>query len=113
MADAPALASSEFQILLALLDGPMNGVAIKEEIAGRPSGRVLLGPGTLYTSIKRMLDEGLIGEHGIGASTRERIYRISARGRTAATGEARRLEQLVADARAKRLIGPAGAKGAV
>lgn len=113
MPDAPAIASSEFQILLALLDGPMNGVAIKEEIAARTARRVVLGPGTLYTSIKRMLDEGLIGEHGIGATARERVYRISARGRSAATAEAKRLEQLVADARAKRLIGPASAKGAL
>jgi DNA-binding PadR family transcriptional regulator len=100
------LAQSEFQILLALLDGPMNGVAIKDEIARRTLDRVVLGPGTLYTSIKRMLDEGLIGEHGVGATQRERVYRISTRGRAAAAAEARRLERMVADARTKRLIPP-------
>jgi DNA-binding PadR family transcriptional regulator len=103
--DTPRLAPSEFQILLALLDGPMNGVAIKDEVARRTRDDVVLGPGTLYTSIKRMLDEGLINEHGLGATQRERIYRITTRGRAAAAAEARRLERIVADARAKRLIG--------
>lgn len=102
--DTPRLAPSEFQILLALLDGPMNGAAIKDEVARRTDGDVVLGPGTLYTSIKRMLDEALIGERGPGATQRERVYRISARGRAAAIAEARRLERMVAHARAKRLI---------
>jgi DNA-binding PadR family transcriptional regulator len=102
--DAPRLAPSEFQILLALIDGPMNGVAIKDEVARRTAGDVVLGPGTLYTSIKRMLDDALIGEHGPGATQRERVYRITPRGRTAATAEAKRLERIVAHARAKRLI---------
>ena len=105
MPDAsPRLASSELQILLALIDHPMNGAAIKDEVARRTAGDVVLGPGTLYTSIKRMLDDALIGEHGVGATQRERVYRITARGRTAAAAEARRLERIVADARAKRLI---------
>lgn len=102
--DAPRLAPSEFQILLALIDGPMNGAAIKDEVARRTDGDVVLGPGTLYTSIKRMLDDALIGEHGPGATQRERVYRITLRGRTAATAEAKRLERIVAHARAKRLI---------
>jgi DNA-binding PadR family transcriptional regulator len=102
--DSPRLAQSELQILLALLDHPMNGVGIKDEVARRTDGDVVLGPGTLYTSIKRMLDDALIGEHGLGATQRERVYRITPRGRTAAAAEARRLERIVADARAKRLI---------
>ena len=51
-----------------------------------------------------MLDDALIGELGPGATQRERVYRISARGRAAAAAEETRLEQIVADARAKRLI---------
>src|SRR5262245_57151489 len=100
--ETPRLAPSEFQILLALLDAPMNGAAIKDEVARRTGGDVVWGPGTLYTSIKRMLDDALIGELGPGATQRERVYRISARGRAAAAAEARRLERMVADARAKR-----------
>ena len=102
--DTPRLAPSEFQILLALLDGPMNGAAIKDEVARRTAQDVVLGPGTLYTSIKRMLDDALIGEHGPGATQRERVYRITARGKAAAIAEAKRMERIVEHARAKRLI---------
>src|SRR5262245_8428997 len=102
--DPPRLAPSEFQILLALLDEPMNGASIKDEVAPRTAGDVVLGPGTLYTSIRRMLDEALIGEIGPGATQRERVYRITPRGRAAATAEARRLARMVEDARTKRLI---------
>jgi len=102
--DSPRLAPSELQILLALLDQPTNGAGIKDEVGRRTNAEVVLGPGTLYTSIKRMLDEGLIDEYGLGASTRERVYRITPRGRAAAAAEVRRLERIVADARAKRLI---------
>jgi len=104
--DTPRLAPSEFQILLALLDGPMNGAAIKDEVARRTAEDVVLGPGTLYTSIKRMLDDALIGDHGPGATQRERVYRITARGKAAAIAEAKRLERIVEHARAKRLIPP-------
>ena len=71
----PRLAPSEFQILLALLDGPMNGAAIKDEVARRTPA-VRARARTLYTSIKRMLDDALIGERGPGATQRERVYRI-------------------------------------
>jgi DNA-binding PadR family transcriptional regulator len=109
--ESPRLAPSELQILLALVDGPMNGASIKDEVARRTAGDVVLGPGTLYTSIKRMLDDALIGEQGPGATQRERLYRITARGRSAAIAEARRLERIVADARAKRLIPRAAKSG--
>ena len=82
----------------------MNGSAIKEEVERRTDDSVRLGPGTLYTSIRRILDEGLIVENGFAATQRERVYRITARGRAAAVAEAQRLERVVADARAKRLL---------
>ena len=110
--ETPRLASSELQILLALISEPMNGAAIKVEVARRTAGDVVLGPGTLYTSIKRMLDDGLIGELGPGATQRERLYRITPRGRTAARAEVMRLERIVADARAKRLIAQPKSRGA-
>lgn len=104
MTPTPRIASSEFQILLALLDGPMNGAAVKDEVERRTDDSVKLGPGTLYTSVRRMLDEGLIAEHGFAGTQRERVYRITPRGRAAAVAEAQRLERVVADARAKKLL---------
>ena len=106
MTDDPRLASSDLQILIALLDGPMNGSAIKDEVTRRTDGGVTMGPGTLYTSIKRLLDASLIIENGFGNTQRERVYKITPRGRTAASAEARRLERIVSDARAKRLLPP-------
>jgi DNA-binding PadR family transcriptional regulator len=104
------LPASEFHILLALGDAERHGYAIKQEIAARTEGEVDLGPGTLYGSIKRMLADGLIEESEARPDAsvddeRRRYYRITPLGREVAAAEARRMEQLVALARRKRLLG--------
>jgi DNA-binding PadR family transcriptional regulator len=104
------LPPSEFQILLALADGERHGYAIMQEVEDRTGGEVRLGPGTLYGSIKRMLAAQLIEESGRRPAAdrddeRRRYYRITALGRRVAIAEARRMERLVAAARAKRLLG--------
>ena len=102
----PALTAAEFQVLLALADGEKHGYAIGKEIAARTDGQVQLRAATLYTVIKRLLENGLI-EEDVARPDREldderrRYYRLSARGRKAAEGEARRLEATVKQARAK------------
>jgi DNA-binding PadR family transcriptional regulator len=103
------LPPSEFQILLALADGERHGYAIRNEVAERTGGEVTLGPGTLYGSIKRMLERGLIEESARRPARdadddRRRYYRITALGKGVATAEARRMAALVAGARRKRLI---------
>ena len=100
---------SEFQILLALADEERHGYAIKREVASRTDGDVQLGPGTLYGSIKRMVASGLIEESEERPDPelddeRRRYYRITTLGRQVAVAEARRMERLVAIARAKRLL---------
>ncbi|MFN2567470.1 MAG: PadR family transcriptional regulator [Gemmatimonadaceae bacterium] len=104
------LPASEFQILLALADGERHGYAIMQEIEQRTAGEVRLGPGTLYGSIKRMLAAGLIDESARRPAAerddeRRRYYRITALGKRLAAAEARRMEQLLRAARAKRLLG--------
>jgi len=101
---------SEFQILLALADEERHGYAIRREVAERTDGDVQLGPGTLYGSIKRMVNSGLITESDERPDPalddeRRRYYRITPLGRKVAVAEARRMEQLVRIARAKRLLG--------
>jgi DNA-binding PadR family transcriptional regulator len=101
---------SEFQILLALADEERHGYAIKREVAARTKGDVQLGPGTLYGSIKRMVNSGLIEESDERPDPdlddeRRRYYRITSFGRQMAVAEARRMERLVGIARAKRLLG--------
>jgi DNA-binding PadR family transcriptional regulator len=98
-----------FQILLALADGERHGYGIMREIATRTGGGLRLGPGTLYGSIKRLLEAGLIAESTERPDPdlddeRRRYYRLTAPGRQAAQMEAARLEQLVHSARAKRLL---------
>jgi DNA-binding PadR family transcriptional regulator len=103
------LPPSEFQILLALADGERHGYAIRAEVADRTGGEVMLGPGTLYGSIKRMLESRLIEESNRRPSPdedeRRRYYRITALGKAVATAEARRMAALVDGARRKRLLG--------
>jgi DNA-binding PadR family transcriptional regulator len=104
------LPPSEFQILLALADGERHGYAIRAEVAERTGGGVILGPGTLYGSIKRMLESGLIEESlrrpSLGeGDDRRRYYRITSLGRRVASAEARRMAALVDGAREKRLLG--------
>ncbi len=106
------LTSSVFYILLALSDGDRHGLGIADEVARRTGGDVRLGPGTLYNAIKKMLDSGLIEESSWRPEpeeddARRRYYRISAAGRTSVVAEAERLEQIVAVARDKDLLGSA------
>ena len=105
----PALTPAMFHILLALADGERHGYGIMQEIGARTDGAVRIGPGTLYGSIKRMLADGLIEESGERRDPalddeRRRYYRLSDAGRQAVAAEAQRLEALVAQARAKRLL---------
>ncbi len=103
------LTPAVFQILLALADAELHGYAIMREVRERTKGRVRLGPGTLYGSVKRMLAEGLIEEAEERPDPqlddeRRRYYRLTRFGRAVAAEEARRLDELVTDARAKQLL---------
>src|SRR2546423_14086695 len=58
------LTPAVFHILLALADGERHGYGVIKEVDARTEGKVRMGPGTLYGSIKRMLEEGMIEEAG-------------------------------------------------
>lgn len=102
------LAGTSFHVLLALADEPRYGLGIAEEVARRSGGEVQLGPGTLYTAIRRMLEEGLIeeveGAPDDESDPRRRYYRITGPGRASLAAEARRLETLLDAARVKRVL---------
>lgn len=98
-----------FHILMALADEDRHGYAIIQEILARTDGEVRLGPGTLYRSIQRMLDDDLIVEvHERPApeldDERRRYYRITKFGKAVAREEASRLNDLVRLARASGFI---------
>ena len=93
-------------MLVALADGEKHGYAIGKEVAARTEGQVELRAATLYTVIKRLLDNGFIGEHTVRPEPalddeRRRYYRLTPRGRKAAEAEALRLEATAKQARAK------------
>ena len=103
------LSPAVFHVLLALADAERHGYGIIKEVEARTDGRVRLGPGTLYGSIKRMLEEGLIEESDERPDAslddeRRRYYRLTGFGRRVASAEAERLSGLVDAARAKRLL---------
>jgi len=100
------LPSATFHILLALAGEDRHGYAIIQEVSMRTDGELKLSAGTLYRSIQRMLEQGLIVETRDRPAPedddeRRRYYRITPAGTAAAREEARRLTQLVRMARAK------------
>jgi DNA-binding PadR family transcriptional regulator len=104
------LTPATFQILLTLVDGERHGYAIMREVAERTEGAARLGPGTLYGSLKRLLEAGLVEEGSERADPelgdeRRRYYRITKFGVSVARAEARRLDGMVRAARQKKLIG--------
>lgn len=98
------LPAASFHILVALADGDRHGYAIMQDVAARTEGELRLSPGTLYRSIQRMLEQGLIAELASRPARnddeRRRYYRLTPLGREVARAEARRLTQMLKLARA-------------
>jgi DNA-binding PadR family transcriptional regulator len=99
------LPPAAFHILVALADEDRHGYAIMQEVTTRTGGELTLSAGTLYRSIQRMLEQGLIAEIRARPAPelddeRRRYYRITPFGRTVATAEARRLAQMLKLAKA-------------
>ena len=100
------LTTQMLHTLLAVADGEKHGYAMMREIRTRTSGAVALSASTLYGIVKRLLENGLLEESSERPDPalddeRRRYYRLSDRGRSAAEGEAARLEQTVRQALAK------------
>lgn len=93
------LPTAAFHILVALADAERHGYAIMQEVAERTGGRTRLNPGTLYTTIARLLEQGLIEELDERPAGRDderrRYYRITPDGRRVAQAELARLGDLV------------------
>jgi DNA-binding PadR family transcriptional regulator len=105
------LTPAVLHILLALSAGEKHGYAMMREVDELSNGTVKLGPGTLYRSIKRMLDDGLIEEAGERQDPalddeRRRYYRLSPFGAQTLALETARLERLLAVARQRRVDRP-------
>jgi DNA-binding PadR family transcriptional regulator len=111
--DAPEdllpLPTATFHILIALAAGHRHGYGIIQDVAASTEGALRLSPGTLYRSIQRLLEQGLIVETRERPSPEEdderrRYYRITPLGTAVARAEAQRLARLVRLARASGLV---------
>lgn len=98
-----------FEVLLSLAGGSRHGYAILQDIEERSDGALVPHAGTLYRVIFRLLDQGLVEESEDRPAparddSRRRYYNMTSLGHAVAVGEATRLANGVATARARRLL---------
>jgi DNA-binding PadR family transcriptional regulator len=103
------LTPAVFHVLLALADGERHGYAIMQEVAEHTDGQIKMGPGTLYGTVKRLLEAQLIEESDERPDPhldddRRRYYRLTGVGEEVVRAEARRYAEIVEIARGKKLI---------
>jgi DNA-binding PadR family transcriptional regulator len=105
--DLLPLPPATFHVLLALAGEDRHGYAIIQDVEARTSGELRLSAGTLYRSLARMVEQGLIVEvakrRTAADDERRRYYRVTPFGTAVARAEMRRLTQLVRLARATGL----------
>jgi DNA-binding PadR family transcriptional regulator len=95
-----------FAILVALNERDTHGYGIMKVVNEQLQRRALLGPGTLYRTLKELRDDGLIAHARApaGADSRRQYYRITPKGRGIARLEAERMAEWVDVARAGQLL---------
>jgi DNA-binding PadR family transcriptional regulator len=103
------LTPAMFETLVALADGEKHGYAIIKEVSRRTGGAITLNAGTLYTLLRRFVNEGVVAETEERPDPalddeRRRYYRVTEFGRAVARAEARRMETALGMAHAKKLI---------
>jgi|SRR5215203_836167 len=98
------LTPAVFHILLALAEGPLHGYGIMQAVEESASFEPVMGPGTIYGSLQRMEDAGLVKELPARTDDRRRVFALQPAGRRALALEAERLSRLAALVREKRLL---------
>jgi len=102
------LTPAVFFILFALADGEKHGYAIMQSVSRASDNQFRMGPGTLYTTIQRLLDLGLIEETQSGGQSghenRRRYYKLTRIGKTILAADISRMESVVRLARDKKLV---------
>jgi DNA-binding PadR family transcriptional regulator len=98
------LTPAVFHVLLALADGPLHGYGIMQAVEASAANEPPMGPGTIYGSLQRMEEAGLVKEVAARTDDRRRVFTLLPAGRRALAQEAERLARLAALVREKRLI---------
>jgi DNA-binding PadR family transcriptional regulator len=102
------LKTNWFYILLSLSGQEQHGYGIMNDVLESTSGQIRLWPATLYGTLKRLIDEGLIEESDERPApelddARRRYYRLTPAGKQVLNAESERLEKLVGVLRKRRL----------
>lgn len=103
------LTPAVFQILLVLAGGERHGYGIMKQVEADTHGKVSMGPGTLYGSLKRMLDAGLVRESDQRVDPemddqRRIYYAITGTGAQALAAELERYRQIITIAQQRKLF---------
>jgi DNA-binding PadR family transcriptional regulator len=101
------LTPAVFFILLALADGEKHGYAVMQQVAALSDGKFRMGPGTLYSTIQRLLELSLIEEtnvRGEAQDSRRRYYRLTRAGRALLQAELGRMDAVLKIAHKKGLV---------
>jgi len=98
------LTPAVFHILLALAEGPLHGYGIMQAVELSASSEPSMGPGTIYGSLQRMEEAGLVKELAARTDDRRRVFALQPAGRRALALEAERLARLASLVREKRLV---------
>lgn len=106
---------TEFLVLLMLAEGERHGYRLMQDIAAQTDGRIQLEAGSLYRTIRRMQDDGLVEESSRRPAAdlddeRRRYYRLTAFGKRVVTAEAVRLRELVRVAESSLSLPPLPAR---
>lgn len=104
------LTPTVFHMLLALADGEKHGYGIMQAVADETQGQMQIRTGSLYGSIRRMIEAGLIEETNERPDPelddeRRRYYGMTAFGRRVLTAEAARIAQAMAVIQEKHILG--------
>ena len=102
------LPPATFHILVALSSGDRHGYGIIQDVEARTNGELRLSAGTLYRTIQRLLEQGLISEQARlvrGDDPRRRYYRLTSKGEKSLKAEAAKMRTLVNAAIAQRILG--------
>jgi DNA-binding PadR family transcriptional regulator len=94
----PPLTPAVFHILLALFGRERHGYDIMQQVKADSGDAVKMGPGTLYGSLDRMIEAGLVAR-GDSHDPRRIYYRLTALGQTALRAETERLSRVALVAR--------------
>jgi len=111
----PSLTTVVAHVLVSLSGGDRHGYGILKDVIEQSGGRVKLGPGTIYGTLQRLMEQGLVEESDGPAPAakgdeRRRYYRLTRSGREALREEIERLDAVLRAARTNRII-PRGSRG--